>query len=155
MWYPIESCYWDYLRVYKQAGVELMDAAPHFIPGKWMLLGQSIPARVDQLDEKIPGVEGFGTLLVVPGGRSLSTSFKFVLPNTVLSAGEEPSQMAYHLKVQKQPGTLAIPLTARIHFPAQASLQSSSIKGVLQDQHLLIETNLRTDLDLDVVFSVP
>lgn len=153
--YPINSCYWSYLRVYKQAGAELIAATPHSVPGKWMLLGQSIPARVDQLDEELPGVDGFGALLVVPGGRSLSTSFKFALPRTALSTQEGSSQLAYHLKVQKQPGTLAIPITIRIHLPTRAAVQSTSIEAVRQDQHLLIETDLRTDVELDVLFNVP
>ena len=156
--YPINRCYWSYLRVYKQAGVELLDATPHAIPGDWMLLGQNVPARVDELDEELPGVQGFGTLLVVPGGRSRSTSFKFALPGTVLSAedaGQSPSQHIYHLEVQKQPGTLAIPITIRIHLPNRAELKSTSTDAIIQDNDLLIKMDLRTDINLEVIFSLP
>ena len=153
--YPINRCYWSYLRVYKQAGVELLDATPHAIPGDWMLLGQGVPARVDELDEELPGVQGFGTLLVVPGSGSLSTNFRFALPRTVLSAPDDSSQQTYHLKVQKQPGTLAIPVTIRIHLPNHASLKSTSTDAIIQDNDLLIKMDLRTDINLEVIFSLP
>ncbi|MCK6540415.1 MAG: DUF4012 domain-containing protein, partial [Anaerolineales bacterium] len=81
--YPMDRCYWAYLRAYKQAGVELTDAALHEIPAEWMLLERSVPARVDELDEQLDGARGFGALIVVPGGQSLSTSFEFSLPTSV------------------------------------------------------------------------
>ncbi|MCK7500511.1 MAG: hypothetical protein MZW92_67410 [Comamonadaceae bacterium] len=39
-----------------------------------------MPARVDELEEELPGVQGFGTFLVLPGGQSLDTGFQFTLP---------------------------------------------------------------------------
>jgi hypothetical protein len=153
--YPVNRCYWNYLRVYKQQGVELLEAGPHAIPGAWMLLGRSVPARVDELEEEIPGVRGFGTLLVVPGGQSLNTAFRFALPDSVLTRSDASGQMNYHLKVQKQPGTLAIPITIRIHLPERASVQTISLEAIRQGNHLLIETDLRTDVLLELVFELP
>jgi hypothetical protein len=120
-----------------------------------MLLGRGVPARVDELDEELTGVQGFGALLVVPGGESLSTSFRFALPITVLSAQGASNQLSYYLRIQKQPGTLAIPLTIRIHLPNRATLDSTSTGAIMQDQHLLVETDLRTDVELEVIFTVP
>jgi hypothetical protein len=154
-WYPIDRCYWSYLRVYKQAGVELVDATPHAVPGEWMLLGQSIPARVDELDEELPGVQGFGTLLVVPGNGSLSTSFRFALPGMLRTSPDAPGEYTYHLTVQKQPGTLADPVTIRIHLPNHASLKSTPTGAIVQDNNLLIKADLRTDVELEVIFNLP
>ena len=153
--YPTNRCYWDYLRVYKQQGVELLDASPHAIPGEWMLLGQAVPARVDELEEEIPGVRGFGTLVVVPGGQSFNTGFKFGLPQTVLNPIDTSGQIRYTLKVQKQPGTLAIPITIRVHLPAHARLISVSMDAIRQNNNLLIESNLQKDLEMELVFSLP
>lgn len=153
--YPINRCYWNYLRVYKQADVQLLESTPHAIPGDWMILGEGVPARVDKLEEEIPNVQGFGTLLVVPGGESWNTSFEFGLSATVVSAGSALDEYVYHLKVQKQPGTLAHGLIIRIHLPSHAVLKSVPPGAVLQENHLLLETNLRTDVDLDVTFTVP
>jgi hypothetical protein len=153
--YPMNRCYWNYLRVYKQEGVALLEASPHAIPGEWMLLGRGVPARVDELEEGIPGVQGFGTLLVVPGGQLVQTGFRFALPSSVLSNAGVSGQVIYLLKVQKQPGTLANPLTLRIHLPTGASLISASMDAIQQDNDLLVETDLRTDVSLEIVFSFP
>ena len=153
--YPTNRCYWNYLRVYKQAGVKLTDATPHFIPGEWMILGRSVPARVDELDEGIEGIQGYGTLLVVPGGRSLGTSFDFSLPGSVLTRDDGSNQLTYRLKVQKQPGTIANSLVIRIHLPNRSQVESVNMEALVQDDNLLIETDLRTDVYLQLVFLVP
>jgi hypothetical protein len=153
--YPIDRCYWNYLRVYKQEGADLLTATPHAVPGGWMLLGQAVPARVDELEEELPGARGFGTLLVVPGGKSLGTSFKFALPGVLFPAQDLSGQHTYRLKVQKQPGTLAIPITIRIHLPSRASLKSAPPGAIVQGKDLLMEMDLRTDIDLQVIFSLP
>ncbi len=153
--YPIDRCYWSYLRVYTPAGTALLEATPQAIPGQWMWSGKGVPARVDTLDEELPGIQAFGTLLVVPGGASQTTSFRFDLPAAVVESQPATGSSVYHLKVRKQPGTLAVPLTLRIHLPGRAVLESSSLPGVLQDQSLLVQTDLRTDVELEVVFSMP
>ena len=154
-WYPIDRCYWSYVRVYKQTGGQLLSSTPHIIPGEWMILGEGIPARVDPLEEEIPGVEGWGTLVVVPGGQTLSTSFSFALPKNVLSVQPGLDEFRYHLKVQKQPGTLENPLTVRIHLPGHATLRSAPPGVSVQDHNLLLATNLQTDVEFEVVFTVP
>jgi hypothetical protein len=133
----------------------LLDATPHVIPGDWLILGEMVPARVDDLEEEIPDVKGFGTLLVVPGGQSLSTSFRFALPQTALSVQSASNEVTYHLKVQKQPGTLEDPLTIRLHLPGLATLKSAPPGIVIQSNHLLLETELRTDVEFDIVFTAP
>ena len=154
-WYPIERCYWTYTRVYKQTGVELLEATLHAIPGEWTLLHESVPARVDILEEELPGAQGFGTLLVVPGQETLSTSFEFALPVNVLATMAESGHYMYRLKVQKQPGTLANPMAIRIQLPEHAILNSTLPRVILQGGILLLETNLRTDVELEILFSMP
>lgn len=154
-WYPMERCYWSYLRVYKQARTSLVDASPHAIPGEWMLHGKDIPARVDILDEKIDGVQGFGTLVVVPGSQSLSTSFDFSLPvETIMIDANDSRRYTYRLKVQKQPGMIANPLVIRIHLPNLSHVESVNFDALIQGENLLIETDLRTDVYLELTFSV-
>jgi len=154
-YYRIDNCYWNYLRVYRQEGITLLDASPHAIPADWMLLGQEVPARVDELEENIQGVRGFGTLLVVPGGQVVTTNFRFALPSAVLAGPDSSGQMTYQLKIHKQPGTLAHPITIRIHLPNRAAVRSISTDAIVQDNNLLIQTDLRTDVDLEIIFSLP
>ena len=68
---------------------------------------------------------------------------------------EDASQWSYHLKVQKQPGTLENALTIRIHLPSHATLKYAPPAMIVQNDNLLLETNLRTDVELDVVFTLP
>ena len=53
--YPIDRCYWNYLRVYKEEGVKLLDATHTAQPGKKWRWAGTIPAQVDELEEELPG----------------------------------------------------------------------------------------------------
>jgi hypothetical protein len=152
--YPITDCYWDYLRVYTLSGTELLGAGVQTVPAEWMILGQSVPPQVDNLDEKIEGIRGFGTLKVVPGGESLSTSFRFALPVSVITPSDN-GQQTYHLKIQKQPGTLAVPITIRVHLPNGATIQTIPPGAIVQDQNILLQTTLVTNLELEFTFLIP
>jgi hypothetical protein len=151
--YPITDCYWNYMRIYMLTGTKLLDATPQFVPANWMLIKQDVPARVDTLDEGIPGVQSFGTLQVVPGGESVNTTFHFSLPASIVQSGI--GQSIYHLLVQKQPGTLAEPITIRVHLPNNASVLSAPKGAVVQGQNVLYQTNLKTDLEFEVVYHIP
>lgn len=110
---------------------------------------------MDVLSEEIEGVQGFGTLKVLMGGESLSTGFEFSLPEDILASSPDSSHLTYHLKIQKQPGTSAVPILVRVHVPKNAVLESMPDGAMVQDNNILFETNLRTDLEFDVTFSVP
>ncbi len=153
--YPINRCYWDYLRVYTLADTELLGAAVQTVPSEWMILQRTVPPQVDILEEKIEGVRGFGTLKVVPGGQSLATNFRFSLPAGVVEVQPGSGLMVYRLKIQKQPGTLGVPITIRIHLPNSASVQKAPSGAVVQDQNILFETALTTDVEVEVDFLVP
>ena len=123
-------------------------------PGELVAVTVVAP-RVDVLDEEVVGVQGFGTLVVVPGGQSVNTSFRFALPARVLSFESGNGQMTYRLKVQKQPGTLLIPITIRVHLPVSASLISIPTDAVVQENNVLFKTDLREDVEIEIVFSSP
>jgi hypothetical protein len=152
--YPIDRCYWDYLRAYTLSATELLGASAQTVPAEWTMLGNTVPPQVDILDEKMDGIHGFGTYKVVPGGESLATSFRFGLPTSVISQSEN-GQLAYRLKIQKQPGTLGVPITIRVHLPNGATIQTVPPGAVVQDQNILLQTTLVTDLELEFTFQVP
>jgi hypothetical protein len=152
-YYPITDCYWNYMRIYTPSGTKLLDATPQFVPANWMLVKQDVPARVDTLDEGISGVQAFGTLQVVPGGETLDTTFRFALPPSIVQSGID--QSIYQLLVKKQPGTLAEPLTIRVHLPNNSSIKSVPAGAVIQDQNIFFQTDLRTDVEFEVTFHIP
>ncbi|GAB4546363.1 MAG: hypothetical protein Fur002_21360 [Anaerolineales bacterium] len=150
--YPITDCYWNYLRVYKTVGTTLVSATPQVVPDAWMILRQKNAGQVDLLTEDIAGVESFGTLEVVPTGEALPIQFNFALPPHVLNIQND--QAAYMLKVQKQPGTLSIPIAVRIHLPSGARVLSSTPGAVIQGEDILYNAQLVTDLEFTVLFSI-
>lgn len=150
--YPIDACYWNYMRVYVPSGAGFLEATRQMVPDDWMVLNHGVTGEVDALDEELDGLQAFGSLMVVPGGQSDTKSFRFRLPEGVLNASPDGNQITYSLKIKKQPGTLAVPITIRIHFPNGAAVETPLPGAVLQGNHLLIEQGLRTDLDLQVTF---
>ena len=153
--YPVDYCYWNYLRVYVPAGTRLTGAVPHPIPADWMLLQQAVPAQVDTLEEDIPGVQGYGTLVVVPGGQTFDTRFTFALPARVIVHEPGTKKYTYTLKIKKQPGTGAIPARLRVHLPAAAQVDTVNLKAIQDGSNIMLETNLQRDVVFTVVFSLP
>jgi hypothetical protein len=150
--YPIERCYWDYMRVYRPAGAGLASATPQTIPDSWMILNRQVAPMVDRLDEDLPGLSGFGTMLVVPGGGTINTSMSFDLPPSTILTKNLDGSLTYTLDVRKQPGTTAAPITVRVHLPSGSTMETASPDWVFDGRNLLIETNLRTDMHLQVKF---
>ncbi|MBS1248789.1 MAG: hypothetical protein MAG431_00351 [Chloroflexi bacterium] len=155
--YPIEGCYWNYLRVYVPEGSELADVVfPPPVPGARMVLNRSLPEpHVDVLGEEIEGVAGFGALTVVPTGETAATGFEFTLPEDILTVDPDSGNLVYRLKIQKQPGTIADPVTVRLHLPTRATVESASPDAVVQGDNLLFKINLRTDTEIEVIFTAP
>jgi len=77
------------------------------------------------------------------------------LPSDILRFESGSNQTAYHLKVQKQPGTAAVPITIRVHLPKGALIESIPAGAVIQDNNILFQSNLRTDIEFEVVFTIP
>lgn len=152
--YPIQDCYWNYMRVYTPKGTFLLDAAPQAIPAEWMILKKSPPVQVDILDEEIEGVQGFGTIQVVPVSSALTTDFEFLLPPGVVQA-QGNNRFRYHLKVQKQPGTAAVPITIRIQLPDGAVVITAPPGAEVEGTSILLQADLRLDLDIEVFYEIP
>lgn len=154
--YPIDRCYWGYVRIYGAPGTELLAANPQSIPGESMIRGLSVPPQVDALgrEEEIQGVQGFGFLKLVPGGETVETTLRFGLPASIVQKDADGAWM-YQLRVQKQPGTIAVPFTLRIQLPAGAVIRSMPQGAVFENGLVILETDLRVDLELTVVFTVP
>lgn len=152
--YPINACYWNYMRVYKPAGTQLLDATPQVVPNDWMVMGHGVDGQVDELEEDIDGLQAFGTLMVVPGSASIATGFQFELPETVMVATPGTDQMVYYLEIDKQPGTIAVPFTLRMHLPNALAIESAPPEAIIEGNNLLFDSNLRVDIALEIVFRV-
>lgn len=152
--YPISDCYWNYMRVYVPQGSKMLDSTTQDVPGYWMIVKTDIPAHVDELDEGIRNIQAFGTMMVVPGSESLTTVMQYSLPATTIQQ-PGPNQFIYTLHLQKQPGTKAIPVVLRVHLPGSATIGQAPEGAVIQNNSLLIQTDLRVDRTIEIHFSLP
>jgi hypothetical protein len=151
-YYPITRCYGNYLRIYTPQGSILTAATPHEVPAEWTTLRTFVPARVDTLTDDVEGFAVFGTYFVVPMQQTLSTSFYLQAPPEVILTQRE-GEISYRLKIQKQPGTIALPVSFRMHLPEGAEVLQmpaylSNQNGILQGQF-----TLREDMLIEIVFS--
>jgi hypothetical protein len=153
--YPMDRCYWGYMRVYTPLGTKLIQATPQAIPAEWTILNRPVPPQVDLLGEDVKGSQVFGTLKVVPGGQTVATGFEFVLPARILKIQPDTARVFYHLKIQKQPGTLAHPIRISILLPEDASVVEIPTGAAASGRTITLNTDLRVDIELDVVFSLP
>ncbi len=151
----IARCYWNYLRVYTHADSTLLDSTPHEIPGEWMLLGETIPARTEQMvdESAVLGLNGYGTLFVLPPNQRIETRFTFQLPSTVLTATNDG--YIYTLKLVKQPGLKQQKVVLAITPPAGLTVIESSKKGEWQDNQYIITFNQKVDLAIMITFGIP
>lgn len=150
--YRINDCYWSYMRIYTPAGTEMISSTPHAIPAGWSLREQEIPALTDILDEGIQGVQVYGTLLVVPTAQSLETGFTYSLPTSVVTINPQKASWTYRLKVQKQPGTLAVPLTIHLSLPLGMTVLNPPNDLQETSDGWTYSTNLQTDGTLEIEF---
>ena len=153
--YPVDRCYWDYLRIYTTEHSGLLQANPQSIPAEWMLRGQAVSAHVDILDEGLNGISTYGLLKVVPGKRAVVTKLRYVLPVEILSIRPGTRQVVYHLRVKKQPGTIATPIDIEVRLPEGVDLVSIPDGAYVEDGTVHFAGDLKTDLEFEVVFEVP
>ena len=126
--YIMDYCHCGYLRIYTPAGTKLVHSNPSEIPAEATMLGETIPARTDDLDDEgIAGTQVFGILVVTPTQQSTKTEFGYLLPANVLSKDEQNGLWTYHIKVQKQPGTLADAFSLTLQLPDGARIETATV----------------------------
>jgi len=114
----MNRCYWDYVRVYVPAGSELRQASG-FQP-------DSVESLPGERDTRV-----FAGFFVLAPGEEREITLSYDLPPDVVTGG------TYRLRVQKQPGTGALPLRVQVSGAAEASY----------------ETTLATDREFEVSFT--
>jgi hypothetical protein len=148
----IQRCYWDYLRVYVPQGANLLAATPHAVPGEWLITRQPVPGVV-RLEPGENGAQSFGTFFVVPYQTTLTTAFTYTLaPGAVARNGDE---FTYTLRIQKQPGTRAMPIELSLQLPPGAQLIESEPEGVLEEAVWRVDLELARDWEVRVKFRAP
>ena len=146
--YPMERCYYNYLRVVTPAGSGLIESQTHDVSG--LLFGRYVPAQVDPLPERLEGGQIWGTLMALPGMSSLTNEFRYSLPAGIITSIPIPTKLSpdlstdllesvfsssapaedgyaknYQLDLFKQPGHHPESFTLILRLPPGAELISA------------------------------
>ncbi|MBX3048640.1 MAG: DUF4012 domain-containing protein [Anaerolineales bacterium] len=149
----IHDCYWTYLRVYKPDGARMINYQAQSIPGEWILSGNSVPERIDYLDE-LDGFAEFGTMVVVPTQQSQTIAMAFSLPDGMIEQTE--TGYVYRLTLQKQPGVKQVDLNLGILLPQGAQVVSSSHSELSQQGNEVSgQLKLSRDTVIELTFLLP
>jgi hypothetical protein len=116
-------CYYDYLRVLVPSGTDLQGATTQPVPDAWMDNGVGDDGTV-LMTEGDANTNVIGTFLVVPQASSREVVFEYNPPPSVLA--REGQGWHYRLKLQKQPGTDAVPFTVHLTLPANTAVDTAS-----------------------------
>ncbi len=145
------GCYWNYVRVYVPAG------------SRWLAgNGGSLPAAAGQDG----GNEGPGPAPIANGetagrwsvwasfielapGEEQTVAFAYELPARVISHDSDGSA-AYRLHVQKQAGTMSVPLEVKFTLPAGAGPVSAAPAELARSR--AVATDLRVDREFELAF---
>jgi len=102
----MNRCYWDYVRVYVPGGSELQEAVG-FEPDSV----ESLPGERD--------TQVFTGFFVMAPGEEREITLRYDLPAEAVTDG------VYRLRVQKQPGTGALPLSVQVSGAAEESFETT------------------------------
>ena len=146
--YPMEGCYYSYVRVFLPENAKLAGGqAMPVTRDDMVMLSTNVPPRFDDLNETIPGIDGFGTLVLVRKESDSQTRMSFELPASDILTHEADGSVWYRLKIQKQPGVDHIPFTLRIHIPANMHIQTSlPIEGERTSSAITYQFDLEEDV---------
>jgi hypothetical protein len=144
----IERCYWDYVRVYVPMGSQLLAGPGLPLPPGSLLARNSdaLPAQPISPTLAEGGLAVWAAFFDLAPGQEQTLTFDYHLPAWVLSYDSD-GLIHYRLRVQKQPGTEAVPIRVEITLPPGAEL----VQAVPADLPEM-DTDLRTDREFEIVF---
>lgn len=120
----INTCYWNYLRIYAPEGTQLLAATQHVIPGETMYTGVDWREAAQIIAEPVP-LTVIANAFMLPWAQTLTSSYSYQLPSSVIQPVNGGQQ--YQLTVYKQAGTPAQPLEVVIQLPPGASWVSANL----------------------------
>lgn len=149
----MEGCYWDYLRLYVPEGSHITWATKVPLP-QGSLLSQAGKVESEDSRPTVEPPEGgkavFSQFFVVAPGQRQEISFQYDLP---FETHHEEGGGRYQLLIQKQPGTLAVPVHLAVTLPASARLIAAQPQPTrVLDSVVEFETVLSTDQRFELVW---
>ena len=150
----MEGCYWDYVRFYVPQGSRLDEAERETLPAG-SLLSRNHFAPLEDAGPKVEPEEGdksaFGLFFDLAPGQEREVRLAWQLPAETVQSTD--GKWRYRLLVQKQSGSLAIPLRVEITLPPGSRIVATSPEPVsVQKNVLIFELQLDEDQIIEVLF---
>jgi len=151
----MHGCFWNYVRVYTRDGAQLESEVREPVPPGSLLsrfrfasLGDAGPDAGPVEKGRIP----YGLFFVLPPGEEREVRLAWRLPPGIMA--REGEIWHYHLLVQKQSGTGAIPLRAMLTLPPGARIISVSPgPAEITGDVVAFALSLTTDREIDITFA--
>ena len=148
----MNRCYWDYLRLYVPEGARLIEATRNPLPPGSLyrrLSGAGAGGGEPDIGPPEKEKEIFGTFFVVPPQESKEVRFAYELPSGILESTGDAYR--YSLLIQKQPGTMALPVQVTVELPLGTELlagepEPSAVEGNILQYQLSLATDRRIEL---------
>lgn len=149
----MDRCYWNYNRLIVPEGAELLNGPSLVVGGQYLLRGEPSTGLIDTRTVGLDKIS-WGHLFLLPPGETYSFDYNYLLPVNTVRPVE--NNWAYHLYLQKQPGTLKPSAEITITLPPGAQLLKSDPSPFSQhEQRVTYLFNLRTDQALEILYSLP
>jgi hypothetical protein len=146
----VRRCYWNYLRVYTPAGSRLVSSSQHDVPTDSLVSGTGWqgPGR---LVTDLGRLTTFANFLMVPRGRSVTSTYEYLLPPTTVQASAD--HFLYELSIFKQAGVPPEELMVTVTLPHDARLiDASPLPADITGADVSFRLVLRTDMSIAVRF---
>jgi hypothetical protein len=143
-----ERCYWDYVRVYVPAGSRLLAGPDLPLPAGslWARSGEAVPQPPISLTLEAGGWEVWAAFFALEPLAERVLTFDYQLPVGMLNQDAD-GLIRYRLRMQKQPGTEAVPLQVEILLPPSAEVVEAEPADLPA-----ASTDLRTDREFEIAF---
>ncbi len=133
-----QGVYGSYLRLYVPTQASLIDLRLNGTAVNAEEIGSELGRRV------------FGRFFPVLPGASDRLDVIYESTGVVEAVGE--GHYAYSLYIQKQPGTLALPVAIRLEAPPGALIETVRLDGFAVEAAPVLRTDLKVDRLIEVVY---
>jgi len=151
----MNRCYWNYVRVYVPPGSRLLRGPGLPLPSGSLLARSSntVPRSTVSPTLSEGDWQAWAAFFDLAPGAEQTLTFEYQLPAWVLDY-DSSGLVHYRLRVQKQPGSEAVPLRVEISLPSGAELMNAVPADLLSPAGTMLatSTDLRSDREFEIVF---
>lgn len=146
----INTCYWNYLRIYTPLGTQLSSASQHHIPDETMMVGRGWNQPAHLIQELTP-LTVIANAFLLPWAETLTSNYVYELPPDVVQGVN--GQQQYQLTVFKQAGTPPAPLEIVLQLPPGATLVSATPPPTTStDSTITFSMKAETNVQIKVIY---